>query len=127
MPNDVTVRDSILNSVKKLIGPSQEYDYFDDDLIIHINTFLGNLVQAGVGTRDFVLVDASQTWEDFLGSGHTHLQQAKTYVYLRVKAIFDPPSSSYALDAMTKAADELLWRLNVDVDPGMQVLFENED
>ena len=127
MPEISETKDSILNSIKKLLGPEEEYTHFDTDIIIHIiihiNTFLANLVQVGIGARNFVLTDATQTWSDFLGEDTSHLLQARTYVYIRVKLIFDPPASSLAANAMEKTADELLWRMNVDVDPGMEELF----
>lgn len=109
--------ESILNSIKKLLGLPEDYTQFDQDVIIHINTYLGVLNQLGVGKAGFHIEDEDETWGDFL-EGHTvSLHEVKTYVYLRVKMVFDPPSSSLVSEAMTKNIDELGWRLNVKVDP----------
>jgi len=113
--------DSILESIKKLLGLPPSYTNFDQDIIIHINTYLGVLNQMGVGKTGFHIEDDSETWEDFL-EGHTaSLYEVKTYVYLRVKMVFDPPSSSLVSEAMSKNIDELGWRLNVKVDPEQEV------
>ena len=109
--------ESILNSIKKLLGLPEDYTPFDQDVIIHINTFLGVLNQMGVGKSGFHIEDEDETWGDFLGHHSASLHEAKTYVYLRVKMVFDPPSSSMAADAIKSNIDELGWRLNVKVDP----------
>lgn len=109
--------ESILNSIKKLLGLPPDYDNFNQDIIIHINTYLGVLNQMGVGVEGFVIDGPGATWGDFL-AGHTaSLHEAKTYVYLRVKMVFDPPASSLVADAINRNIDELGWRLNVKVDP----------
>lgn len=111
------MEDSILDSIKKLLGFSPDYKQFDMDIIIHINTVLGILNQMGVGVNGFHIEDKYATWDEFL-EGHTaSLHEVKTYVYLRVKMIFDPPSSSLVAEAMKTNIDELAWRLNVKVDP----------
>ena len=113
--------ESILNSIKKLLGLPEDYMAFDQDVIIHINTYLGVLNQMGVGKSGFHIEDEDETWGDFL-EGHTvSLYEVKTYVYLRVKMVFDPPSSSLVSEAMNKNIDELGWRLNVKVDPEQEV------
>ena len=111
------MEDSILNSIKKLLGLTEDYTVFDPDIIIHINTFLGVLNQMGVGRPGFTIEDDEATWEDFLGNHGVSLNEAKTYIALRVKMVFDPPSSSLVADAMNKNIEELGWRLNVKVDP----------
>lgn len=114
------VKDSILLSIKTLLGgldPTYESS-FDTDLIIHINTSLAKLTQVGVGPEDgFEISDDTATWEDFIGIDK-RLNMIKTYVYLDVKCIFDPPRMSFVLDSLKDQRDELLWRLNVQVDPG---------
>lgn len=109
--------DSILESIKKLLGLPPSYTNFDQDIIIHINTYLGVLNQMGVGKSGFYIEDDGATWEDFLDQHSASLHEVKTYVYLRVKMVFDPPSSSLVSEAMNKNIDELGWRLNVKVDP----------
>ena len=105
---------SILISIKKLLGLSEEYAPFDTDLIIHINTFLGVLNQLGVGVTNFKITGATETWDDFLsGSDPGLLDECKTYVYIRTKLVFDPPSSSIVTQALKETMNELEWRLNI--------------
>lgn len=110
---------SILNSIKKLLGLDPEYTPFDTDIIIHINTVLRILNQIGIGSKTFRVTEASQTWDQFLtGPDDTNLDDVITFVYLRVRLLFDPPTSGIATDAIKATIDELTWRLNVAVDPG---------
>lgn len=111
------MEDSILESIKKLLGLTPDYAQFDQDVIIHINTYLGVLNQLGVGKNGFYIEGSDETWEEFLEDHNVSLNEVKTYVYLRVKMVFDPPSSSLVSEAMNKNIDELTWRLNVKVDP----------
>lgn len=107
--------ESILTSIKKLLGITEEYEYYDPDIIIHINTFLTRLYQVGVGVQGFQITDKTQTWADFLVD-ETKFQQAKTYVYLRVRIIFDPPQGA-TMEAFKENLRELEWLLFVDADP----------
>lgn len=112
------MNESILTSIKKLLGIAEEYEHFDLDLIIHINTFLTRLYQVGVGAKNFAIHDKTATWKDFLGEGNVEkFQQAKEYVYIRTKMIFDPPQSGAANEAFKEAMRELEWLLMVDADP----------
>lgn len=105
--------ESILTSIKKLLGIHAEDDAFDTDIIMHINSVLMILTDIGVGpTEGFVVLDESDTWEEVLGSG-VNYEAAKTYVYLKVRSVFDPPTSSAALEAMNNQIKEYEWRLNV--------------
>lgn len=117
---DVEVKDSILLSIKQMLGgldPTYESD-FDTDLIIHINTSLSKLTQVGVGPDEgFEITDDQTTWEDYIGNDK-RLNMIKTFIYQDVKYAFDPPRTSFAFDAIEKQRDELLWRINVQVDPG---------
>ena len=111
--DDVIMSDSILDSIKKLIGTSVEYDVFDSDLIMHINSAFMILCQIGIGpTTPFRIYDRFSTWQDFL-SDRDHFQSVIDYVYLRCKLIFDPPSSSFVLSSYKEQLNELEWRLNV--------------
>lgn len=112
---------SILEDVKKLIGPSASYDIFDDELIIHINSVFSILKQMGVGPQDetFKITGRDETWDDFYEEG-MNLEMVKTYVYLKVRLIFDPPQSSSVTEAYNRQIQEFEWRLNVEVDPGTQ-------
>ena len=108
--------DSILTSIKKLLGIEEEYTQFDSDIIMHINTVFLNLTQLGVGPAEgFLIEDDSATWGDFIGDSN-QLQAVKTYVYLKVKLLFDPPLSSSVTESINRIISELEWRLNVAVD-----------
>ena len=107
--------DSILNSIKKLLGITEEYEHFDHDLIIHINSVFMILNQLGVGPNDgFKITDKTNTWDEFI-SGDQNIESVKTYMYLKVKMMFDPPSSSIIAEAMNKQISELEWRLNCNI------------
>lgn len=109
--------DSILTSTKKLLGIAEDYEHFDTDIVIHINSALSVLTQLGVGTdKGFHIEDASTLWSDFL-CDDSRLEFVKTYIYLKVKLGFDPPTSSAAIDAIGRQISELEWRINVSVDP----------
>lgn len=108
------MNESILQSVKKLLGIEEEYDHFDTDIIIHINTVLATLTQLGVGpVSGFSITDDSETWSDFLGEDLSKFESIKTYVYMKVRMIFDPPTSSSVADSFNRTINELEWRLNV--------------
>ena len=108
--------DSILNSIKKLLGVSQDYDVFDQDIIMHINSAFMILQQLGAGPKTpFMITDAEDKWTDFLGTGKG-LELIKSYIYMRVRLMFDPPTTSFALDAINKQIQEFEWRINIQVD-----------
>lgn len=106
--------DSILKTIKKMIGPSEDYDYFDTDLIIHINTAMSLLIQRGMPA--FSITGETETWNDYI-QGRVDLNMIKSYIYFKVKIAFDPPQSSFVLESYKKQADELEWRLEAVVDP----------
>lgn len=110
------MNDSILNSVKKLLGITDDYTYFDIDIMIHINTAISILFQLGVGDGQFVLTDPTQVWSDFINT-ENNLELVKTYIYLKVKTYFDPGTNSGLLESINRQIAELEWRLNVAVDP----------
>lgn len=104
--------ESILTSIKKLLGPEESYDHFDTDIIIHINSALMVLNQLGVGpVEGFSISDKEAVWTDFVPE--KNVEAVKTYVYLKVRLIFDPPQSSFLVAAIEKQITELEWRLNV--------------
>lgn len=107
--------ESILNSIKKLIGPSASYEIFEPDLIMHINTIFFTLCQLGVTEEPFVISDGTETWDEF--HADTDLESVKTYVYLKTRMYFDPPTNSALISAINEQIKELEWRLNVAVDP----------
>lgn len=109
--------DSILTSIKKLLGITEEQTQFDTDIIIHINSVLSVLTQLGVGYETgFFITDKSALWSDFLDNT-SELEMVKTYVYLRVRLLFDPPSNSSVTQSIEKTISELEWRMNISVDP----------
>lgn len=104
---------SILTSIKKILGIGETDTSFDTDVIIHINSVFSTLNQLGLGPEEgFMIEDATATWDAFFGSD-PRLSAVKTYVYLRVRLLFDPPSTSYLIEAMQSQSKELEWRLNV--------------
>lgn len=107
---------SILTSVKKLLGISDSYEAFDLDIIIHINTVFVVLYELGVGDEPFSITDKTAVWSDFLKDSKD-LNLVQTYVYLKVRLMFDPPTSSAAIQAMKDLVSELEFRINVLVDP----------
>lgn len=108
--------DSILTSVKKMLGIEADYTHFDPDIILHINSVLMTLTQLGIGpSTGFFISDDTALWSTFL-EGRTDIEAVKTLVYLKVRLIFDPPSSSFVLDAMERQISEVQWRLNVQVE-----------
>lgn len=108
--------ESILKSIRKLVGAGESESPFDEDLIIHINTVLMALNQMGVGKSPFLVTGEGETWSDFLGQ-RTDLEGVKTYVTARVRMIFDPPSSSSTTQAYNDVIKELEWRLYVANNP----------
>lgn len=107
---------SILTSVKKLLGIPDGYEAFDLDVIIHINTVFVVLYELGVGDEPFSITDKTAVWSDFLKDSKD-LNLVQTYVYLKVRLMFDPPTSSAAIQAMKDLVSELEFRINVLVDP----------
>lgn len=105
--------DSILTSIKKMLGIEAEYEHFDQDIIMHINSVFTDLAQIGVGPiKGFVIEDDIATWTDFLPE-ETNFHSVKTYMYLRVKLLFDPPSSSTVVSAIQREIDKWEWRFSI--------------
>lgn len=104
---------SILTSTKKILGLAEDYTAFDLDVITHINTAFSTLTQLGVGpATGFMIEDDTAVWSDFIVDDYQN-NSVKSYVYLRVRQIFDPPSTSYLITAYDNQIKELEWRLNV--------------
>lgn len=111
--------ESILTSIKKMLGIDEEYTHFDADIIMHINSVLMILTQLGVGPAEgFMIEDDTSTWVDFIPEANAaQLHAVKSYIYMKVKLIFDPPLSSAVIESMNRQIAEFEWRLNVAVDP----------
>lgn len=114
--------ESILTSIKKLLGIAEDYDHFDADIIMHINTVFTILNQLGVGPSEgFRIEDDTTTWDDYISTDNLLFDSVKSYIHLRVKLLFDPPQSSGTTESYKRIIDELEWRLNVTADPGQSV------
>jgi hypothetical protein len=108
-----SIPESILNSTKKVLGLEEDYTAFDVDVVMHINSVLSILGQLGIGPEEgFAIEDADETWTD-LFSDVKLLNMVKTYVYLRVRMLFDPPTTSFAISAMERQIDELTSRISI--------------
>lgn len=111
---------SILDDVKKMLGLGQDYTAFDLDVMTHVNSILAVLNGLGIGpVAGFMIVDNTSTWETYLGPdavlpNDPKFNLVKSYMFLRVRMLFDPPATSMAIDAMTKMYEEFEWRLNTE-------------
>ena len=108
--------ETILKTVKTLLGLDDESDAFDDEIKLHINGVFLTLKQLNVGpTTGYFLSTGDETWEEFFGTDPV-IELVKNYVYLKVRLVFDPPSSSFVLDAYTKQSTEMEFRILVEAD-----------
>lgn len=113
------MEDSILISTKKILGLAEDYTAFDLDVLTHINSVFTTLTQLAVGPPGgFFVEDDTALWSDFI-TPEMNLNAVRTYVYLRVRLLFDPPSTQYLVQATQEQIRELEWRLNVQADPGI--------
>jgi len=113
------MEDSIFRTIKSMLGYGTFYDpedAFDQDIMVHINTILMVLTDLGVGKEDFTISDETATWDDFLSESNVRLDHVKSYMYLRVRQLFDPPASSALATAFDKQIEELGWRLREKAD-----------
>ena len=110
------MQESILTSIKKLLGITEEYTHFDADIIMHINSVFMILMQYGIGPANgFSIAGDSEVWSDFL-SDATWFESVKSYVSIKVKLVFDPPQSGTLISAMEKQASEFEWRCQEEQD-----------
>jgi hypothetical protein len=111
--------ESILTSVKKLIGADEGYTIFDPDIIMYINGAMMNVNQLGIGPSEgFSISDKEPKWSDLLGD-RKDLEGVKTYVALKVKLVFDPPQAGYLVDAIKEQIKEWEFRLNIQAEGGI--------
>lgn len=107
---------SILNTVKKSCGLTDEYNAFDQDILVLINSAILDLTQNGIGPKEgFTVSDAAANWNDFIGD-FPNAGAVANYISLKVRILFDPPTSSFVVEAFKKQLDELIWRLNLEAD-----------
>lgn len=110
--------DSILISIKKLLGLDSDYEEFDQDIIIHINSVFSILQQLGVGPEaGFYITGDTETWSQFINN-NSEIQNVISYMYMSVRLLFDPPTNSSILNSYKELIKEYEWRLNVAVDTG---------
>lgn len=113
--------ESILTSIKKLLGIEEEYDHYDSDIIMHINSVFTILNQLGVGPSEgFRIEDETSTWNDFIPGNSYLYESIKSYIFLKVKLLFDPPLSGTVIECYNRQISELEWRLNTTADPGQK-------
>jgi hypothetical protein len=107
------VADSILTNIKKIVGITESDTSFDPDIIMHANSVFSVLNQLGIGPTDgFMIEDLTPTWDDFLAADK-RLNMVKTYVYLRVRLLFDPPQTSFVIESLNKQIQELEVRMSI--------------
>lgn len=120
------ITESVLTSIKKMLGIVEEYENFDADLIMHINSVFSILTQLGVGpSKGFMIQDKSAAWKDFI-SDEAQFMLVKSYIYLKVKLLFDPPLGSAVIECYNKQISEYEWRLNVAAENGAESSEEHE-
>ena len=107
---------SVLTEIKKLLGVDEEFLHFDTDITLGINTSLATLRQIGADKGEKTVVDKDTTWEQVLGPEYD-FEAAKSYIFLKTRLLFDPPSSSAVIESINKMLAELEWRIFVDSDP----------
>lgn len=110
------MENSILTSTKKILGLPEEYTAFDHDIIVHINSVFSTLTQLGVGpVGGFVIEDETTQWDEYATTGVpvNDMNSVRTYVFLKVRQYFDPPTTSFMIEASERQIAELEWRLNV--------------
>jgi hypothetical protein len=105
--------ESILTSTKKTLGLSEDYTAFDADIIMHINSVFTILNDLGIGPdTGYMIEDAEDTWDMYLGTD-LNLNLIRTYMYLRVRLLFDPPATSFHIKAIENELQELEWRISM--------------
>lgn len=111
--------DSILVTIKKMLGIDDSYEHFDTDIIVNINTIFMMLNQLGIGpTNGFSIKDKSSIWDDYISVDYLNMEAVKTYIYLRVRLLFDPPTNAFLVEAIKSQIKEIEWRLNVQAEGG---------
>ena len=108
--------ESILTSIKNLLGIEEECTHFDSTIIMHINSVFSILIQLGAGPLNgFTIQDKNNLWSEFI-QDNNKIELVKTYVYMKVRFMFDPPSSSALIEAMNRQISEFEWRIQASVD-----------
>ena len=108
--------DSILVTIKGMLGLEKDYTPFDAELVGHINSAIMVAHQLGIGSYNFTITGEGETWQDWLGSRLEKLSAVKHYIYMLVRLSWDPPANSFAVSSLQKQIDEMTWRLNVQAE-----------
>lgn len=114
------MEDSILLSIKKVLGLDKSYNAFDVDVMMAINTTFNVLYQLDISEQPFFISGEEETWSDYLGD-RKDMEMVKSLVYLRVRLLFDPPSTGVLHEAMERQVKEFEWRLNFEAEGGMDL------
>ena len=118
---------SILDTIKKALGLATDDTTFDVDIIMNINSVLMTLNQIGVGTDTcYSITDKDNTWSQFLGTA-TNLEAVKSYMYLKVRLLFDPPTNSIMFDSMNRQITEFEWRLQMQAEKYLPIPSSGEE
>lgn len=108
------MNDSILDTIKKMLGVDPSYTQFDEDIVVLINSAFSNLAQVGIiPNSGYRIESSSNTWDEVLGE-HLNYDNLKSYIYLKVRVLFNPPSTSFALQAIQDEIKELEWRIYIE-------------
>lgn len=123
------MHDSILQTIKKMLGLDETYIPFDQDIIVLINAVFMTLHQLGIGPEEgFVIKDYRARWSDFItNENQIQLHAVQEYVYMKVRMVFDPPGNSFVMDALKQQCQELEWRMNVQAESVKDFDFINSD
>ena len=105
--------DRILNTIKKMIGIDKDYDAFDMDLIVHINSIISTIAQIGGCQSGKYITNEKDTWTDIFGD-YSNISELKSYMYIKIRLIFDPPGNSFITESMNKIASEFEWRIAME-------------
>lgn len=112
----IPLDESILDTIKEMLGLDKDYNAFDTEIISYINSAFFTLSQIGVGPEEgFSIKDSDAVWSDYIDVS-SNLIAVQTFIKLKVQLIFDPPSNSFVVDAINKQLDELIWRLCLEVE-----------
>lgn len=110
--------ESILQSIKSMLGLKADYTPFDKELVGHINSAIMVAHQLGVGKDGFLITGSDETWSDWLDDREDLLAEVPHYIYLRTRLSFDTQSNSFVVSSLEKQIDEMTWRLNVQAEEG---------
>lgn len=113
----MALEEGILETIKAMLGLDPAYTAFDEEVTVHINSAIFNLRQLGVGpSQGFSVTAPTQTWADYLGPEAERYGQTKTYIYLYLRGVFDPPQTSFGINAIKEQKEEAGWRLMIEAD-----------